>query len=330
MTIRKQIRFGVPFTISVNNYREQEFEVLNFHDQKFDQPVCTIKNTTSYPPPTAYVTDAANGVIKLVFHEKTPYSASLELLVQAGVAQKVEVTETKVLLDGEAAKEKAKQVAAGTWTTLKKAFWGFVIVSLIFWFVKGSTFGDWIISVWSKINAAQIIQMADEMDPRILTNKHPVYESAGFTQLNAYYKEEFGAKKDLKDLYRFVGNNFFVTADLIKNRDGSHMKVDREVAEEFCEIIAGRLLSTEELKAYLAGRYLTIENFIWPVSLRRNEPEWTGTKIAWDNYFVYLKDSPNPVRDEVPTVNKFVEADEDDYRFAFRCGFHENIFTPAK
>lgn len=331
MTTRKQIRFGVPFTISVNNYREQEFEVLNFHDQEFDQIVCAIKNTTSYPPPAAYVTDASQGIIKLVFHEKTPYNASLELLVQGGVAQKVEVTEQKIMFEEGAIRDKAKAAVSGTWTTAKKMFWGFMAASVIFWFVKGTTFGDWIIGVWSKINAAQVIQMADELDPRILTNRHEIYESSAFTEMNAAYKREFGAKRDLRDLYRFVGQDFFVMADLARNHDGSCMRTDREDAEAFCERIAGRLLSTEELLAYLAGQYLTIENFTWPVSLRADEPEWTDTKVtAYDNYFIYLKDAPNPVEDKKPTPNKFVEADEDDYKIAFRCGFSGNIFRPAQ
>lgn len=332
-TARKQIKFGVPFTISVNNFREHEFEVANFHDQKFDQLACAIKNTTTLPPPTVYVTDAINGIIKLIFHPKTPINAGLELLVKDGVAQKVEVTEQRILFPDGAIAGKFRSATSGSWLTIKKMFWGFLLASTVFWFVKGTVFGDWVIGVWSKINAAQVIQMADELDPRILTNRHAVYESAGFTQFNAVYKASFGADKNLKNLYRFVGNGFFVTADLVKDRNGGYLRLEREDAEELCETIAGRLLSVEELPAYLAGQYLTVENPAWPVSLRSNEPEWSKTKASsmfGDDYYVYLKDSENPNPRKTVTADKFVSLDEDDYKLAFRCGFEEKTFVETE
>jgi hypothetical protein len=343
ITSRKQISFGVPFTISVNNVREQELEVLNFHDRLIDGIDCKITNTTSYVPPTAYVTDEANGIIRLKFHDKTPINTGLELVLRGVVAQKVEVTQTNVLIDGQAAKDGAVTGLAWIWRTIKAMFIGFIVASVIFTFIKGTTFGDILMSAWSKFNAATAIQLIDELDPRILTNRHDVYKSAAFTEINALYKRNHGANKELKKLYRFVGGSFFITDDLIKNHDGSYMlltKGDAD-AEDFCNTIGGNLLEIEELSGYLENNFLTIANI---VLYRRDEiPEWSGTRYAMDNYWMYLKDSnaeaikniADQMGDEPDELKKigqgrFIEADNGDVEAAFRCGLSGNIFRPAQ
>jgi hypothetical protein len=335
-TSRQKIELGKPFTVAVPNSREKEFEVLNLQSHNFDRLICKILNSTSYAPPGAYVTDSTNNIIRIRFEDsRLNLNTPLEMIVQGAVDRKVEVVEKKVLFDSQKTVESMKSAANGTVRALKIAFWSFIALSILFYFIKSSAFGDFIIDVWSRFNAAQVIRMTEELDPRIMTNKHHVYETAAFGEFDILYKRNFGSGKKLKKLYRFAGNDFFVTQDLIKNRDGSFMLVTKSDAEDFCEMIAGRLLSMEELKAYLAGQYLTIENFIWPVSLRAEIPEWSGAKHRWDNYWLYLKDvSPDDVKEVDPDAKmtsdkKFVSADDGDVKAAFRCGFDGTIFLQA-
>jgi len=336
-TSRQKIELGKPFTVAVPNSREKDFEVINLQNHNFDLLICKILNSTSYAPPTAYITDQTNNIIKIRFDDsRLNLNTPLELIVQGVVNEKIEVVQKNVLLDGEKTAAAVQKAASGSWKTIKFIFWSFFFLSTFFYFIKSTTFGDFIIDVWSRFNAAQVIKMTDEMDPRILTNKHHVYETAAFTEFNALYKRNFGSGKKLKDLYRFAGNNFFVTDDLIQNKDGSFMLVTKSQAEKFCEMIAGRLLSVEELGAYLAGQYLTIENFIWPISLRAAVPEWSGTKYRWDDYWLYLKNAPvENIKDideddiKLSPDKKFVVADDGDVKAAFRCGFDGNIFSPA-
>lgn len=336
-TSRQKIYLGKPFTVAVPNTREKEFEVLNLQDHDFDSLICKVMNSTSYAPPTAYITDEVNNIIKIKFEDpRLNLNTGLEMIVQGAVSEKIEVVEKKVLLDGEEVKKTAKNAASGGWRALKVIFWSFIALSFFFYFIKGSVFGDFIINSWSNFNAAQVIKMTDKLDPRILTNKHPVYETAAFTEFNAAYKRNFGYGKNLKELYRFVGNDFFVTEDLTKNKDGSFMLVTLGKAEDFCELISGQLLSTEELRAYLAGKYLTIENFIWPVSLRDKVPEWSANRYEYDDYWLYIKAAlPATIKgldnDDIKLSpdKKFVVADNGDVKAAFRCAFHGNMFLPA-
>lgn len=336
-TSRQKIELGKPFTVAVPNSREKEFEVLNLQSHNFDRLICKILNSTFYAPPVAYVTDETNNIIKIRFEDsRLNLNTALEIIVQGAVDEKVEVIERKVLIDGQKTVEAAKSAASGSWKALKIAFWSFIALSILFYFIKSSAFGDFVIDVWSRFNAAQVIKMTDELDPRIMTNKHHVYKTASFTEFDALYKRNFGSGKSLKELYRFAGNGFFVTEDLIKNKDGSFMLVTQSDAEDFCEMIAGRLLSMEELKAYLAGQYLTIENFIWPVSLRAEIPEWSGIKYRWDDYWLYLKDThPDNIKgidqDDIKLSpdKKFIVADDGDVKAAFRCGFDGTIFLQA-
>lgn len=336
-TSRQKIELGKPFTVAVPNSREKDFEVLNLHDHRFDGLICKILNSTSYAPPTAYVIDEVNSVIKIRFEDsRLNLNTALEMIVQGAVSEKIEVVQNTVLLDTQKTVAAVKNAASGSWKTLKVIFWSFIALSALFYFIKGSAFGDFIIDAWSRFNAAQVIKMTDDLDPRILTNKHHVYETAAFTEFDALYKRNFGFGKKLKELYRFAGNDFFVTQDLIRNKDGSFMLVTKSKAEDFCEMIAGRLLSTEELMVYLAGQYLTIENFIWPISLRGEIPEWSETKDRWDNYWLYMKNAlPETVEGideddmELSPDKKFISADDGDVKAAFRCGFDGNIFLQA-
>lgn len=336
-TSRQKIELGRPFAVVIPNSREKDFEVLNLGDHKFDGLVCKILNTTSYAPPTAYIIDEVNNIIKVRFEDvRLNPNAALEIIIQGVISEKIEVVRKTVLIDGQKTVEAAKNAASGGWKALKVAFWSFIALSILFYFIKSSAFGDFIIEMWSRFNAAQVIKMTDEIDPRIMTNKHHVYETATFAEFEALYKRNFGSGKSLKKLYRFAGNGFFVTEDLIKNKDGSFMLATQSDAEDFCEMIAGRLLAMEELKAYLAGQYLTIENFIWPVSLRAEIPEWSGIKYRWDDYWLYLKDThPDNIKgidqDDIKLSpdKKFIVADDGDVKAAFRCGFDGTIFLQA-
>ena len=337
-TSRQKIYLGKPFTVSVPNSREKDFEVLNLQEHEFDSLTCAITNSTSHAPPKAWITDSVNNIIKIRFDDsRLNLNTALEMIVQGAVIQKVEVVRKTVLLDGEKTAEAVKNTASRGWKALKITFWSFIILSLFFSFIKGSAFGDFMIETWSRFNAAQVIKLADELDPRILTNKHPVYETAAFAEFQAVYKRNFGSKKNLKNLYRFAGNGFFVTEKLVENKDGSPALLTKSEADNHCELLAGRLLSTKELRAYLAGQYLTVENVIWPVSLQALIPEWSGTKYAWDNYWLYLKDGlPDSVKgldtNNIKTSpgGRFVVADDGDVKAAFRCGFTENLFLPAR
>jgi len=325
---RQRIKFGTKFPVQVSNTGEHEFEVLNFHEKAFDRLICNITNTTSFPPPEVYISDESAGIIKAKFNAGTPPGKALELLIQRRVAQTVITEEKKVLLDGES----VKKAASGSWAIIKNMFWGFLIASLFLLLIKGTYFGDIIVGVWSKLNAAKVASAVSDFDPRILTNDHPVYKTAAFTQYNTNYKHFFGPESELRELYAFVGEDFFVTKDLIKNSDGSYFLATKSDADAYCEEIGARLPSPAELDTHLPEKYLNIENFTWPVNLRSNVPEWTGEKESWDNYWLYLKDGKNPIKDEIVYLSekkqtKLVSADNGDYRFAFRCVFSERYYA---
>lgn len=330
VTSRKQIKFGVKFAVSVTNTREQEFEVINFHDRPFDLLLCEIKNTTSYPPPNTYVADKEKGIIKVQYSNKIPTNTALEMIIQGGISQKTEVVEKKVLLDHQAVKAGIEKTAAKTISALKTTLVLFIFTSLVWYMLSKSDWGQNIVNIAEKTNAPALINAVNDLDPRILTNKHPVYKSAPFTVMESIYKTHFNTDKSLSDLYNFVGDAFFVTKDLLKKQDGSYMLVTKSEADNFCERVGGRLLSINELKKYLAGQYLSIENFVWPISLKSYIPEWSGTKESWDNYWLYLKDSVIPADIDSEAVGKFVSADDGDIKAAFRCGFSENYYMPAK
>lgn len=334
-TSRKIISLGPEFAVKVSGTREQEFEVTNLHDETFDYLKCEILNSTSWSPPKVFVTDYINKIIKIKFTDsRIPETTSLLLSVQGVVTQKIEVVENKVLLDGAKTKEAVKDGVGEMWKYIKAMFLAFILGSILLYFVKGTTFGNFVIDMWSNVNAGRVIQIADELDPRILTNKHPVYETAAFTELNAQYKNDLGDKKNLSKLYSFVGNGFFVTNDLITDAKGDFLKLSNPDAENYCSLIGGRLLEISELQAYLAGKYLTIENFIWPVSLRAKISEWSSSNVSWDNYWVYVKSSLEDIG-EFENVKllannyKMIEFDDDE-EFAFRCGFSANLYMSAK
>lgn len=332
MTVsRKKIRLGVPFAISVPNVREQNLEIINLNDQPFDELKCEILNSTSYAPPVIRVTDAINNIVNCKFIDNSiPLNTPLELIIQGFVRQKIEVIKKTVLLDGTKTKEAAAKATSSVWRAFKFMFLSFAIASFGLYFIKGSIFGNFIIDIWKHFNAAQMIEIVDELDPRIHTNRHVVYQSAAFTEFNALYKRNFGAKKELSRLYNFVGQGFFVTKDLIYEGDELFL-VTKSDADDYCEMIGGRLLEIQELLSYLAGQYLTIENFMWPIELRPQTPEWSGTKHSWwDNFYLYIKDSENPIKEEPLTKNKFVVADDGDIKAAFRCGFGENMYLAVK
>lgn len=222
-TSRQKIELGKPFTVAVPNSREKDFEVLNLQEHTFDSLICKIQNSTTYAPPTAYLIDEVNNIIKIRFDDsRLNPNTALEMIVQGAVSQKIEVVQKAVLIDAQKTADAVKKAASGSWKTIKFIFWSFIALSIFFYLIKSSPFGDFIIDIWSRLNAAQVIKMTDKYDPRILTNKHHVYKTAAFTEFNALYKRNFGSEKNLKGLYRFAGNDFFVTEDLIKNRDGGH------------------------------------------------------------------------------------------------------------
>lgn len=339
-TSRKVINLGIEFAVTISSIREQDFEVTNLSDAPFDFLKCQILNSTSWSPPHVYVIDEINKVIKIKFTDtRIPVTTPLSLCVQGVVKQKIEIVENKVLLDGAKTKEAVKNGFSSMFLYTKRMFLAFLLMSILFYFVQGTTFGDFIIDIWAKINAAKVVQMADTFDPRILTNKHPLYETADFTELNAVYKRNFGAKRNLSKIYSFVGNDFFVTNDLITDRKGEFLQLSNDDADDYCSMIGGRLLELDELKAYLAGEYLTVENFIWPVSLRAGIPEWSSSKVSrafdWDDYYVYFKTSSDlyavKYKDTKSLKNGYKAVGFDDgKKFAFRCGFEANLYMPAR
>lgn len=332
MTSYKQIKLGVEFTLVVSNAREQSFEVTNLNDESFDSLKCSIQNSTSWAPPQAFVTDKVCRIIKIKFLDNSiPMTTSLSLLVQGCVNQVTVIEEKKVLLDGAALKEGITQRASDTWTWLKKSCYFFVFASIFLWFVSGTTFGDWLLNIWANFNAAKVIQMSNEADTRIFTNRHHLYQTAAFLEKNAQYKRIFGSSGDLSKLYNVVGNGTFLTIKLIRDRDGNILYYDHGDASNYCRGIGGRLLEVDELVAYLAGRYLSVENMIWPIRLEETTAEWTSSNYSWDNYYVYVKrgniTANMKVHDYVSLRNGyFIKAIDDGYKFAFRCGFTEELY----
>ena len=346
-TSRMQIKLGTEFSITLPNGREKDFEVINLHqtdaDGKpivFDSLKCQIINSTSWYPPLVYIIDDVNHIIKIKFTDSTiPMTTSLTLLVQGCVSTVVEEKVTNILLDPVKLKEGTIAAASDLWLYMKKSMYLFGGASILLYFMSGSTFGDWILHVWSNLNAGQVIQTAQKMDTRILTNKHEVYNSAAFLEYNALYKRNHGSDSDLSKLYNVVGNGMFVTKYLIIDNYGKTLLLDHGDAKDYCRNIGGRLLEVEELKAYLAGKYLDFENLAWPIRLHEEVPEWTADNVSWDNYWVFVKDKKGlsyshsgvsfgdvrPLKDGYTLV----EAD-DGVELAFRCGFTEDYYIRSK
>lgn len=354
-TSRMRIKLGTEFSITLPNGREKDFEVENLHQQDadgnpivFDGLKCRITNSTSWSPPVAHITDDVNHIIKIKFTDSTiPITTALTLLVQ-GCVSTVQVEQvTKVLLDGEKLKESITTGATDLLSYVKKSAWLFIGASVFLFFISGSTFGDWLLKAWSNLNAGKVIQASQEMDTRILTNKHDVYDTAAFTRINALYKMNHGNDADLSKAYNFVGNGTFLVKDLIKENDGSLLLLDHGDAKSHCKGLGGRLPEVEELSAYLAGKYLTVENPVWPIRLYENVPEWTLNNVDWDNYWLYTKIA-NVIQDEYGKATginnsyrieniddglvkiiqygyRIVEVDDGE-KFAFRCAFTEDFY----
>jgi hypothetical protein len=334
-TSRVSINFGQVFTLTVPNSKEKEFKVENYHDQPFDTLRCFIKNTTSYPDPEIIISDATNGVIKLIFHPTTVAGIPLEMEVKRGIDQRIVEQVSRPILNAESVKDAANATTTffgDVWKRLKTTVIIFIGLSVLFYAIKGTKTGEFLLEVWQKVNAAKIVSMVDELDPRILTNRHELYSSIEWTQFTTYYKKQFGADTDPQNIYNYVGNDFFVTKDLVTDKAGKLLLVDREEAEDICEQIGGRLLNIEELKAYLAGQFIGVENITWPIKLRPYTPEWTDTKVSfYDNYYLYIKDAPKPPEsNKQPTSDRFIEVDEDEVDAAFRCGFPTAYYLPVK
>jgi hypothetical protein len=288
---------------------------------------------TSWAPPEIYVCDEINKIVKIKFNDtRIPIGTSLQLCVQGVVSQKSEVVNKTVLLDAGKITQSAVDTAFNSWLYIKRTFQLFIAASLVLFFIQGTTFGNFIIDIWAKFNAAKVIQMADEIDPRIATNIHPVYKTASFTQLNASVKDILGESWDLTKTYNFVGNNILVTKNLITDSQGKILKLEWGDASSYCKIIGGRLLELSELQAYLAGKYLTIENFAWPISLKSNIPEWSGTNVSWDNYWLYIKQDGGLYVTHYDNIkilkNGYQAAEVDDgEEHAFRCGLEIKNYT---
>jgi hypothetical protein len=331
---RQTIYLGRPFTIVRPPSGEKELYVANFDEAPFDFLKCTIQNSTSYSPPDAFVTDSVNKIIKVKGFDGVPNTASMELIVQGVRSVKTVnvIEEKKVLLSDEtlqAVKDAPKAAAAFTYLNLKRSFWAFMFVSFILFIIKGTSFGDKVNEVWSWFNAARVINIAENFDMRIASNKHPVYETSEFTAINARYKERFGDDKDLRNLYHFAGNTkienghmsgYFITGDLIM-KGGKPWLVSKGKAEDYCEVMGGVLPTRAELKTFLAQQYVGIDNFVWPIKRRNTEPEWSSDDYSWlFNSWIYLKEGgENSTGNEV--INGFVKA-SDSTKAAFRCSFY--------
>ncbi len=343
-----RIKLGTEFSITLPNGREKDFEVENLHQQDadgnpivFDSLKCQIMNSTSWSPPVVYVIDDVNHIIKIKFTDSTiPMTTPLTLLVQGCVSTVVVEKVTNVLFSGEKVKESISAGASDLWTYVRKSIYLFGGASIFLYFISGSIFGDWVLNAWSNLNAAKMIQMSNQMDSRILTNKHKVYQTAAFIKYNSTYKWTYGDTHDLSELYNYVGNETFLTKHLIKNADGSIMAADHGDAGNYCRSIGGRLLKIEELEAYLAGKYISLENMAWPIRLHEQTPEWTADNVSWDNYWVYVKDkkglsynhADESFEDGVRSLNNgytLIEAD-DGIEFAFRCAFTEDLYIRSK
>lgn len=339
-TSRKQINLGPEFAVIVNAAREQEFEVLNLYDAPFDYLKCSILNSTSWLPPEVYVTDEVNKIIKIKFTDnRLPANTSLLLSVQGCVKQKIEIVETKVLLDGAAVKAGIQDGASSVWLYCKSMFMLFLLASILLFFVKGTIFGDFVLDMWEHFNAAKFVKKAYELDPRVVSNKHQVYQTAHFTEANSIYKEQFGNDKELAELYRFAGNDFFVMQDLAKDSTGITLLVTYSDAVDFCDWRFGRLMDMAELKAYLAKEYLKVENPFWPINLRPYVAEWSGEDYSMlsDDYWLYLKKMDPLIVEGIDPGNikfnkdkRFILADDGDAKAAFRCAFNGNIYSMAQ
>jgi len=333
MAYKKQIKLGVKFSVKLPNSREQEFEVSDFNEHTFDVLGTEITNTTSYAPPEAFVVDKTRGIIKLVFNDNIPQATPLEIIVFGIVAEKKVTTQKKVLFSDEkvqAIKDTPKSMAAWLWALVKTSVAAFIIASLLLFFIKDTKPGAIINKLWVYINAAKIVEIAENFDARIITNSHPVYKTGTFLEFNKIYQKTFNTEENLKGLYAFVGNDFFVTKDLIKDDSGFVLQ-DREGAASYCAMMGGRLLNIMELKVYLAKQYANIENFLWPVALRPGMAEWSETKQSfYDNYWIYLKKDKKTLNiiEGMPTKDGFISVDEDDFDLSFRCGFEARTYLP--
>lgn len=338
-----QIKLGTEFSITLPNGREKDFEVINLHQTDengkpivFDGLKCQIMNATSFKPPDVWVIDDVNHIVKIRFTDATiPMTTPLTLLVQGCISTVVVEKVTNILLDAEKLKEGTVAAASDLWAYIKKSMYLFGGASILLYFMSGSTFGDWVLNAWSNLNAGKVIQTTQKIDTRVLTNKHEVYNSASFLEYNAVYKRNNGRDADLAELYNVVGNETFVTKYLMIDTYGKTLLLDHGDAKNYCREIGGRLLEVEELEAYLAGKYLTLENMAWPIRLHEETPEWTATNVSWDNYWVYVKDKsglsyshPGLKFDNIrPLTNGYtlIEAD-DGIAFAFRCGFTKDFY----
>jgi len=340
----QKIYLGKNFTFVRPASGEKEFDVLNYHENPFDFLTCEIINSTSYPPPKAFVSDSEAGRIKLSGFDQIPQTTPLEIFVQGVVSQKtVNITEEKkVLLSDKtlAAAKAAPGVAiSATWAGIKKYAMIFIGLSILFYMISGTQAGDTVNRVWSWFNAARVVEMARDFDARIVTNKHPVYESSGFVYVNARYKEKYGDKGDLKKLYHFVGNRaddndgkmgFFVMADVALDTTGHPLKMTKGNAEDYCDEIGGTLLNRAELETYLAQQYAGVDNFFWPIIRRSYVAEWSSKSFSWmfGRSWLYLKeDGENPT--EKTPQNDFVVA-SNGIEAAFRCGFPETFYKRAE
>lgn len=339
-TSRVQIKFGVPFTVSVGNAREQEFEVLNFHDAPFDFVLCKITNTTSETPPEVYVTDQLNGIIKAKFSAQTSIGANLEMIIQGGVAQKNIIEEKKVLFSDEkleAVKQAPKVGLLASLRMIKYLVLSFVVGSLFLYALRNTNLGQ----ALTNFNAAKGAKVLENFDHRIHTNKHPIYKTADFVALNAEYKREFGDDQDLERLYNFVGDvkvqngvvtGMFILKDLARDQKGLPVLATWFDADKHCEKMGGILLSSNELKTYLADQYIGVDNFLWPIQRRSNTREWTADQHSsipfFKTFWMFLKRDPTNPSQKQPQ-NGFVIASGKE-KAAFRCGFSENFYIAAK
>lgn len=340
----QQIKLGDIFTMRRPASGEKEFEVLNFHKVEFDFLTCTIENSTSFAPPDVFVTDKEAGRIKLKGFSQVPQTMSLEICVQGAKATKLVTEEKRVLLSDEtlaAAKEAPKKALFAGWTTLKRYFFAFCAFSIILYAVKGTAIGDFINRAWAWFNAAKVVEVASDFDPRIATNKHSVYQSSEFLFAAASYKEMFqDSKKTLPELYNFVGDRhndknqpigFFVMKDVVLDKEGHPLLMKKGNAADHCELMGGLLLERGDL-IYLAQQYAGVDNFFWPIKRRSYLPEWTADghssipffKTSW----LFLKEDGENPTDEKP-VNMLV-AVRNSQKHAFRCVFSESLYRRIK
>jgi hypothetical protein len=338
MTIRKQIKLDSPFSVSVPNARLIELELVDAEDKHLDFLSCEITNTTNYAPPKAYLIDRVNRIIRLEFGATIPISTALEMRITAVQPTVEETIIKRPLLSDEAAQTVKKSPLAFAmflFTSVKWTLISFVIGSIFLYIISDTRTGD----ILNKFNAATGAKTLKNFDMRIATNNHPIYKSSVFLTVNARYKKEFGDDKDLSKLYRFVGNReaedgsktgFFVTEDIIYDKDGMPLALSKGDAEDYCELAGGMLLNRSELETYLAQQYAGINNFFWPVQRRSRISEWTENSASWlfGRSWIYLKEEGLNPTDNKPR-GRFVVAGNG-VKAAFRCGFSENIYMAAR